>query len=153
MGTRYLKPLIIEPYQHTMYLCLGESELKALETKFGFNSGIGLGNSLGAVVHMGDESGNSFNVMYLGMDLDDSTVYHECLHLTHFMLDRVGVPINMENTELLCYTQEHVVRLVMKEIDIRLNQLIKAQEKILKKAEEEEKKPAAKKPKKKKGKK
>jgi hypothetical protein len=140
MGRRYLKPIVLEPYGHTLFLCVGQVELAKMEKAKGIDCGINVDGVLGAVVPMADQNGVVFHMMYLGPELEESTLFHEALHVTHFMLEAVGVPLGIENTELICYTQEYVVREVSKEVDLRLNQMLKAQEKALAKLEEKPKK-------------
>ena len=37
-----------------------------------------------------------------------STLAHESVHIAHFILDNAGVPINMENTEIVAYLTQHL---------------------------------------------
>ena len=47
-----------------------------------------------------------------------STIIHECLHLTWFMMDGVGVKVDGSNHEVQCYLLEEFVRETNRVIDI-----------------------------------
>lgn len=38
---------------------------------------------------------------------------HELLHVTYFLLDHMGVPINADNDEVVCYTMQHMLEKVL----------------------------------------
>lgn len=47
-------------------------------------------------------------LLYLPPDCTAGTLFHEALHLTHFLMEYHGMPIDMESTELQAYTMEYV---------------------------------------------
>lgn len=55
-------------------------------------------------------------VMYLPKDCDISVVCHEAAHMTFYIMDFVGVPIDDENQEAFCYLQEYLVKKIVKRL-------------------------------------
>ena len=47
-------------------------------------------------------------------DVDDETIWHECLHAAWYTLDVYGVKLNIDNHESLAYTQTYLYKEVKK---------------------------------------
>ena len=47
-------------------------------------------------------------VIYLPVDYTITTVFHEALHMAHFIMERCMAPINAESTETQAYLMEHI---------------------------------------------
>ena len=45
-----------------------------------------------------------------------STVFHEALHMAHYLMDYCGAPINMDSTETQAYLMEHIAEMVRKKL-------------------------------------
>ena len=75
-----------------------------------------LEGSYGMVMPLKDENGVEFTFVYLEDEADNFTIWHEALHIVHFMLDARGIPLTVENTEVQAYLQETVVKVLQKEI-------------------------------------
>jgi hypothetical protein len=39
---------------------------------------------------------------------DPTTLFHESLHMAHFLMEYCSAPINMESTEMQAYLMEHI---------------------------------------------
>lgn len=63
-----------------------------------------------------DKAPHALFLLYLPQDYDVSTVFHEALHMAHFLMDYTGMPIDMESTELQAYTMEYIAGQVFKRL-------------------------------------
>lgn len=43
-------------------------------------------------------------------------VIHECIHTSHFVMDAKGIPINLENSEVMAYLADFICERVFEEI-------------------------------------
>ncbi len=148
MARRVLKFLNVEPYNYKFMLALGQEDLVYVEKYNGAKLEENSDKNLGALYAVEDSNGTAFSIMYLSDEADEDTLWHEANHLVHFMMHEMGVPICLENTEIMAYTQEQIVNLCRKEIALRFKAKEKALEKVI--ADLLEAKKPKKKPKKKK---
>lgn len=72
-------------------------------------SGFGA-NALSAAVP--DKDGVPYFAMVLPDGLSAGTVAHESLHMVDFICDAIGIPIDLENTEIRGYMIAHIVNSV-----------------------------------------
>jgi len=49
-------------------------------------------------------------MMYLPEDYDDSIVAHECIHASWFILDGVGIELDVDNHEALAYLVSYLMK-------------------------------------------
>ena len=48
---------------------------------------------------------------------DISTLFHEALHLTHFVMDYCSLPLALESTEAQAYLMEHIADMVQRKLN------------------------------------
>lgn len=60
-----------------------------------------------------DADGNQYFLAYIPKHVDIPVVSHECTHLAIFVLDYVGITIDADNHEALCYLQEYLLKKVL----------------------------------------
>lgn len=49
--------------------------------------------------------------------VDISTLFHEALHLTHFVMDYCALPLGLESTEAQAYLMEHIADMVQRKLN------------------------------------
>ena len=59
---------------------------------------------------------NALFIIYLAQGTPPSVLWHESLHMTHFLMDYCGMPIDMESTELQAYTMECIAMMAAKRL-------------------------------------
>lgn len=70
----------------------------------------------GMATHLLKKDKAALFMLYLEPNHDDSTLFHECLHMAHFVMDYVCAPISMESTETQAYLMESIVANVRKKL-------------------------------------
>lgn len=123
-----MKYIVIEPFQYVMYLTLGEEDFTKTVSKKNLGH-FPVAGSCGLVMPLEDINGVAFCLVYLEDEADEGTLWHEALHVVHFMLEARGVPLTVANTEVQTYLQEYVVKLFKKEIERKAKRLVKKAEK------------------------
>jgi hypothetical protein len=59
------------------------------------------------------KDGIQYDYMIISDDSDESTIYHESLHLAWEVLDRIDIEISPDNHEILAYLQEYIAKEVI----------------------------------------
>ena len=114
-----MKPIILDPYYYPLFIVIGEKALNKCCKKIpsvrktlpDLDSVLGLTIRLndGCIIFLKDDE-----------DIDEATIYHEALHATHFLMDSRGIPITVDNTEIVAYTQGHIVEVAVKALNKEL---------------------------------
>ena len=120
MGRDYLKPIVIMPYEYSVYLAYGKEELVRLMEHRGFEVENNLDAVDGLAFELTDTNGTALSLVYLEEGGDDDILWHECLHVIHAMMHSMTIPISHENSEVQAYHQGHLVSEVRKRIAKRL---------------------------------
>ena len=68
----------------------------------------------GMAVHL-DETKPLF-MIYVPQDVPHGTLYHECLHMAHFIMHYSSAPISMDSTETQAYMMENIAENVRKKL-------------------------------------
>lgn len=107
---------IVEPYEQTVVPIFHDYDLQILIKAGRFRGSLAptleqyLSGSVDAVVvEVEVSTGGTFDLaMFHKADYD--TLHHESIHITHNIMERCGVPISMENTEIVSYMSTYIVR-------------------------------------------
>lgn len=82
-----------------------------------YHDGLSCGNertNKGTYLVVSDKkTGMQYDYMIISDDGDESTIYHESLHLAWEILDRIDIEINSNNHEVLAYLQEYIAKEVI----------------------------------------
>lgn len=68
----------------------------------------------GMAAHL--DEGKPLFILYLPENVSCGTLFHECLHMTHFIMDYASAPISMESTETQAYLMESIAATVRKKL-------------------------------------
>lgn len=113
-------PIEVPPFYYYIYLIVGEEELEYYKSYQPILSDASFEAKAGFHLALLDKKGISFSLIAFHTDyLDDSTIFHECLHAVHEMMDSRGIPIDKGNSEVVAYYQEWLVKTIKKEIEKR----------------------------------
>lgn len=55
-------------------------------------------------------------VMYLAPEYSESILFHESLHMAHFIMDYSESPINLDSTEVQAHLMEHIAAKVTEKL-------------------------------------
>jgi hypothetical protein len=106
----------VKPFPGTVYVLIGTidditEELKRREIR-DYNKIFTPGTDA-AAVSVETPTGNAIAVL-ITPDVDDLTIWHECLHAAWYVLDIFGVHITVDNHEALAYMQGHIFEEIKK---------------------------------------
>lgn len=109
--------IIVQPYEVCVLVITDRDKFSELDHMLtgdvdeGFQYASGLSQ-----VYDHPEIGHLF-VMVVPNKYDEVTVWHEALHITHFVLEAVGVEVSKSHSssEVQAYTQGHIVQMVKEE--------------------------------------
>lgn len=54
--------------------------------------------------------------VFLGPEVEDKHIFHECLHAAWYALDNYGVTVNIDNHEALAYMQTYLFEQITKKL-------------------------------------
>jgi hypothetical protein len=75
-----------------------------------------LEDCVGMAAHLEAKGKSPLFMMYLQSDCDDATLYHESLHLAHYLMDFSGAPISMDSTETQAYLMTHIAAMAKEKL-------------------------------------
>lgn len=75
-----------------------------------------LGRCQGMAAALDDRPKLPQYVIYMPVDFTVTAVFHEALHMAHFVMERCMAPINAESTETQAYLMEHIAEKVMEKL-------------------------------------
>jgi len=105
-----IKHIYVPPYYYLIHLVIGLESLDKLRKKTKEDYDEHPPKSIcGFTKPLLDDDDIDSCLVFLHSDSDIQTIYHEALHATHFMLESRGIPIAVENTEVVAYHQEWLV--------------------------------------------
>lgn len=66
----------------------------------------------GMAAYLDDRETHPFFAIYMAPGWETTTLFHEALHMAHFIMEHCSAPINLESTETQAYLMEHIVEKV-----------------------------------------
>lgn len=103
--------ITLQPYSWLIYICLGEDALDRLaELGAVIREDLQVGGCEGKSWLLETAEEAEFGLVYIRNKEDTYTIIHESIHAIHEMLHSRGVPINYENTEVVAYHTEWLVK-------------------------------------------
>lgn len=105
--------VMVEPFHVPLIVAFGRKQAeKFLKKGFKCEPPEQLESCSGFATELANSKGQlSFFVMMPKVETEAIT-WHEALHLATYVLDYVGVKTDPDNHEILCYLQDHIVRLI-----------------------------------------
>lgn len=113
-----MKSFLVQPFHQRVYIttvigeCLakynrncGELEKLTLKEMVGCR---------GMAMHL-DEVKPLF-MIYVTKDVSHGTLYHECLHMAHFIMHYSSAPISLDSTEIQAYMMENIAENIRKKL-------------------------------------
>ena len=102
-----MKHIVIEPFGTVVHVCLSKKDLKK-------NFGKDLDHWVdaeGYAAELTSDSGNKLLLIYLPNGYNEEVLWHECLHMTHFIMKYHGIDVDesVSSSETQCYLQAHIV--------------------------------------------
>lgn len=122
MPAKKHKPIKVPMYDWWVFLIVGEEERRELEEEWDFQMDEDVMKGAKAVcVPMEFTSGRwnekEFNILYFNPKyFSASVLVHECVHSIHFMMQSRGIPVSMDNTEVMAYGTEYLFNECIKRI-------------------------------------
>ena len=75
-----------------------------------------LNTCVGMAAHLDSPTNSPVFIIYLRADSDDATLYHEALHMTHYVMDYSGAPLSIESTETQAYLMTYIADITRKKL-------------------------------------
>lgn len=73
-------------------------------------------NIRGMAAHLEEEGKPVLFMLYLTVGCDASTLYHEALHMAHYVMAFSGAPISLDSSEMQAYLMEHIAESAQKKM-------------------------------------
>ena len=113
-----MKSFLVQPFHQRVHLA---TEVEECVTKYNKHCGQlekmtvkELQKCRGMAIHL-DESKPLF-MIYVPHDVSHGTLFHECLHMTHFIMQFSSAPITLESTEIQAYMMENIAENIRKKL-------------------------------------
>lgn len=115
-----MKSFLVQPFHQRVYVSQDPAAFSSKVNKYApadeQMEAKELDDCRGMAVHLCKDGKVALFMLYLRNDYDDTTLFHECLHLAHYMMDYCSAPISMESTELQAYLMEHIAATTRKKL-------------------------------------
>jgi hypothetical protein len=107
-----MKSFLIQPFHQRIHLTTIPGEFRRKYNAHAPENGLmelsEFEECRGMAAHLVKKGKPALFMLYLSHDYDEGTLYHESLHLAHFVMDYASAPISMESTETQAYLMEHI---------------------------------------------
>lgn len=70
----------------------------------------------GMAAHSEDRPKDPKFVLFVAPDHDTATLYHEALHIVHYVMEFHGMPINLESSDTQAHLMEYIVAMAEKKL-------------------------------------
>ena len=115
-----MKSFLVQPFHQRVYVTAGSQEFQRKYNSYAPETERmelkELEDCRGMAVHLTKKNKPALFMLYLAYDYDDSTLFHECLHLAHFVMEYASAPISLESTETQAYLMEHIAATTRKKL-------------------------------------
>ena len=111
-----MRKIKVPPYNYLVCLAFGEEELRAILKKKKIDTVVDTDSNLGFVMPLEDVNGVELCLLYLRDPADYVTLVHETMHVIHFMLNAIGIPLDIGNTEVMAYHQGWLIKEITKKV-------------------------------------
>tara|TARA_B110000908_G_scaffold154880_1_gene192594 strand:+ start:333 stop:677 length:345 start_codon:yes stop_codon:yes gene_type:complete len=114
-----LKSFLVQPFHQRVHVTTASGEFIAKYNRHCTESEKiqikELDQCRGMAVHL--DEGKPLFMLYLPGDVSCGTLFHECLHMAHFIMDYASAPVSLESTETQAYLMENIAATVRKKIE------------------------------------
>lgn len=114
-----MKSFMVQPFSQRVYVT---KDKKQFSSRYNRNIGNGekmtiteLESCAGMAVHLERKEKAALFMMYMRDDCP-YTLFHESLHMAHFIMHYCDAPINLESTETQAYLLEHIAKMTHKKL-------------------------------------
>jgi hypothetical protein len=99
--------------QIDLYVCDAPNDISAvLHNKYGAKANV-VSTTTAHAAMIENKEGYFFTLCFVDGSAKYSNIAHECLHLTYYLLGRIGVECSINNHEVQAYLLEYLIEQVM----------------------------------------
>ena len=115
-----MKSFLVQPFHQRVYVTTDPHKFKNKYNSYAIETDRmelkELADCRGMAVHLTKKNKPALFMLYLADEYEDSTLFHECLHLAHFVMEYASAPISVESTETQAYLMEYIAATTRKKL-------------------------------------
>jgi len=113
-----LKSFLVQPFHQRVHIttevgefvskynkCCGDTDKMTIKE---------MDNCRGMAAHL--DEGKPLFMIFVPQDVPHGTLYHECLHMAHYIMHYSSAPISMDSTETQAYMMENIADNIRKKL-------------------------------------
>lgn len=113
-----MKSFLVQPFHQRVHLTTEVGEFIAKYNRYCVESEKmtekELESCVGMAIHL--DEGKPLFMLYIPLTVSCGTLFHEALHMAHFIMHYASAPVSMESTETQAYLMENIASSIRKKL-------------------------------------